>query len=237
MNRIAFHKTAVMGAIGGALLLMAACTSNPDAPGVEYMPDMYRSPSHETYAQYAMEDSTAEGGWTIYNTWREPVEGTVPRGWYMPFPYEDNNEDRAKAAVEVKSPFTAAEKQAYLEEGKVAYNKFCSHCHGLTGKGDGAVVKKGGHSPPNAYDSETLKVLSEGTIYTTIMLGKGQMGSHASQIEEPDRWKIVAYVQTLQGKKLDGSDEAPAAAEGEEGAEGETDAAAEEGGEETASNN
>ena len=236
MNRIAFNKTAVLGAIGGALLLMTACTSNPDAPGVEYMPDMYRSPSHETYAQYAMPDTTQEGGWTIHNTARQPVEGTVPRGWYMPFPYEDNADDRAKAAVEVKSPFTAEEKMAYLEEGKVAYNKFCTHCHGAAGKADGAVVKKGGHSPPPAYDSDQLKNITEGQIYTAIMLGKGAMGSHASQIEEPDRWKIVAFVQTLQGKTLDGSEEAPAA-DGEEGAEGETDAAAADGGDETASNN
>ena len=237
MNRIAFNKTAVLGAIGGALLLMAACTSDPNAPGVEYMPDMYRSPSHETYAQYAMPDSAAEGGWTIYNTARQPVEGTVPRGWYMPFPYEDNEDDRKKAAVEVTSPFTAAEKMAYLEEGKVAYDKFCTHCHGAKGQADGLVVKKGNHSPPPAYDSDQLKDITEGQIYTAIMLGKGAMGSHASQIEEPDRWKIVAYVQTLQGKSLDGSAEEPAAAEGEEGAEGETDEASEEGADETASNN
>ena len=29
------------------------------------------------------------------------------------------------------------------------------------------------------------------------------MGSHASQIVEEKRWKIVQYVQTLQGNKLE----------------------------------
>lgn len=224
MNRIARHKKGLL-AVAGSVMLLAACTSNPNAPGVEYMPDMYRSLSHETYGQYAsteIDPETGEERVVMKNTARQPVEGTVPRGWYSPFPYEDTQADRDLAAVEVKSPFSTEEKLAYLEEGKVAYNKFCSHCHGMSGKGDGAVVKKGEHAPPQAY-SEGLKDLSEGQIYTAIMLGKGMMGSHASQIEEPDRWKIVAYVQTLQGKTI-GDEGAAEEAEMEEGATEATEA-------------
>lgn len=229
MNRIAFHKTG-LAVVAGGLMLLASCTSDPNSPGVEFMPDMYRSLSHETYGQYTVVTTDSNGVETevVGNTARLPVEGTIPRGWYTPFPYADNAADRLAAGEELKSPFTTEEKMAYLAEGKKAYDKWCTHCHGATGAGDGQVVKSG-HPNPQPYDSETLKNLSEGTIYTTIMLGKGMMGSHASQIEEPDRWKIVAYVQTLQGKSLEGADaeEAPA--------EGDTDTAdAEDAGTETA---
>ncbi|MCF8461657.1 MAG: cytochrome c, partial [Flavobacteriales bacterium] len=40
--------------VGSALMcivvLMSSCTTDPNSPGVEYMPDMYRSPSYETYS-------------------------------------------------------------------------------------------------------------------------------------------------------------------------------------------
>ena len=38
--------------IAFTILLFGACTSDPDSSGYEYMPDMYRSPSIETYVDY-----------------------------------------------------------------------------------------------------------------------------------------------------------------------------------------
>ena len=32
---------------------MVSCVSDPNSPGVEYMPDMYRSPAVEAYVDYA----------------------------------------------------------------------------------------------------------------------------------------------------------------------------------------
>jgi hypothetical protein len=34
------------------VLLMASCGGDPNSPGVEYMPDMYRSPAMEAYVDY-----------------------------------------------------------------------------------------------------------------------------------------------------------------------------------------
>ena len=34
------------------LTLITSCTTDPDSPGTEYMPDMYRSPAIETYVYY-----------------------------------------------------------------------------------------------------------------------------------------------------------------------------------------
>ena len=36
----------------GVILLLPSCQSDPNSPGTEYMPDMYRSPAIETYVDY-----------------------------------------------------------------------------------------------------------------------------------------------------------------------------------------
>ena len=35
-----------------AAAMMTSCTTDPNSPGVEYMPDMYRSPAVEAYVDY-----------------------------------------------------------------------------------------------------------------------------------------------------------------------------------------
>jgi mono/diheme cytochrome c family protein len=56
------------------------------------------------------------------------------------------------------------------------YGKFCVHCHGDAGKGDGKVGAKL-PGPPPAYDG-ALKNLSEGKMFYSISYGKGTMGPH-----------------------------------------------------------
>lgn len=36
----------------GIAFTMIACSSDPQSPGIEYMPDMYRSPAIEEYVDY-----------------------------------------------------------------------------------------------------------------------------------------------------------------------------------------
>ena len=36
-------------------VFMTACTTDPNSPGLEYMPDMYRSPAVEAYVDYGQE--------------------------------------------------------------------------------------------------------------------------------------------------------------------------------------
>ena len=84
---------------------MSSCTVDPNSPGVEYMPDMYRSPSYEVYSQkmdYADLD-TNTGNVELDNknkalmamfehgALRTPAEGSVARG-YMPYLYPNTPE-------------------------------------------------------------------------------------------------------------------------------------------------
>ena len=72
------------------------------------------------------------------------------------------------------------------------------------GDGNGPMVALGVYPvQPPAYNNGPSAELTPGEIYHTIYYGKGVMGSHAAQISEDKRWKIVMYVQTLQGKSLE----------------------------------
>lgn len=177
--------------IGCAGFLLESCKGDPLSPGVEYMPDMYRSPSIETYGGnsfYGESDSMAA---------RLPVEGTIPRG-FNPYPYPNSNEGLVMAGQHWKNPIPFSTE--VLGEGKEIYTKFCQHCHGEEGKGDGLVVKNPSWpGPPKAYDNPVIKVLTEGHIFHVITHGKNMMGPHASQINQEDRWKLVYYIQELQG--------------------------------------
>jgi cytochrome c len=191
------------GAIAiAASALLGSCTKdNPDSPGFEYMPDMYRSPSIETNGiDYWTDSVLVNGKWmandTVHMGNMLPPDGTVPRG-YTPFPYPNTPQGDSLASLFWKSPLTVNDKVE--DEGKFLYTRFCIYCHGEAGDGKGPLVtsKKYSASPPNYADKYKDGVLTDGHIYHVITYGKGNMGSHASQISSEERWKIIAYVERL----------------------------------------
>ena len=196
-------KTTYLLAVASVLLAFAvgSCTTDPQAPGIEYMPDMYRSVAYEPYAGNLNYSDSMEA--------RVPADGSIPQG-YLPYGIPNTNEGYELAGTLLENPLANSEE--IVAEGKVIYTKFCVHCHGKEGKGDGATVTAGGHPPPPAYDSKTLQNLPEGKMFHTITYGKNLMGPHASQLNVEERWKVIMYVQTLQGKDAaaEGSDEASA---------------------------
>lgn len=179
-----------------SFILLTAC-NDPLSPGVEYMPDMYRSPAVEVYVDYENNDTISA---------RLAPDNSIPRG-YKPFAYSSSTEDYELAGQNLKSPLKLDEKT--LARGKELYTSFCAHCHGKKGKGEGSIqnaiygaVPSYSDETPNRRGNRAMKDLKEGHIYHTIMYGLNAMGPHSSLIREEDRWKIVAYVQTLQGKDV-----------------------------------
>lgn len=189
-------KFAFSAALAG--LLLAGFTScgkkDPNSPGVEFMPDMYRSPSMEVYGTTVVDGDTINA----MSTRLLPVKGSVARG-YVPYAYPNTAEGYEMAGTSLHNPLPAANRAMYEQEGEVLYGKFCLHCHGATGAGDGKVGAKL-PGPPPAYNG-ALKNLPEGKIFHTLTYGKGTMGSHASQLDQTERWKLVYFVQKLQGPK------------------------------------
>ncbi len=182
-----------------ALVVLSGCIRDEQSPGYEYMPDMYRSPAIEAYVDYGeIRDSIFEDLNTTMSA-RQPVAGTVPfSGSAMndiPYTIPNTTEGYELAGEILKSPYPQSEE--IIAEGTTIYSNFCVQCHGAKGEGDGAVVTKGNHPPPPAY-SGTLKDLPEGKMFHTITYGKNLMGAHAGQLSKSDRWKVIAFVKTLQ---------------------------------------
>lgn len=175
-------------------LILTSCSPDPLSPGVEYMPDMYRSPAAEPYSKLPT-DSLFSNSMEA----RLPVNGSITRG-YLPYGIPNNVDGYEMAGELLKNPYPMSDE--IVAEGKVIYTKFCVHCHGKEGNGDGLTVTAGGHPPPPAYTSAALKNLPAGKMFHTITYGKNLMGSHASQLNNEERWKVIRYVQTLQGNDM-----------------------------------
>ncbi|MFB1023332.1 MAG: cytochrome c [Vicingaceae bacterium] len=185
-------NTLIMAAVG--TMFLVAC-DDPQSPGLEYMPDMYRSPAIETYVDYEFPDSA---------TARLAPVGSIPRG-YKPYPYANTNEGYEMAGQQLSNPLVLTEKT--IKEGQKLYTSFCAHCHGKKGLGKGSIknaiygaVPSYADKTPNRRGDRSMSELEEGHLYHAIMYGLNAMGPHSSLIRESDRWKIVAYVQTIQGK-------------------------------------
>jgi mono/diheme cytochrome c family protein len=178
----------LIAVVGCVSMALTSCDKkDKNSPGVEFMPDMYRSPSLETNMAY----TTLEKGDTLEAN-RMPVAGTIARG-YMPYNYPNNNAGYEAAGLNVHNPLEKTE--ANLKEGKELYEKFCVHCHGAGGEADGLVAAKL-ISPPPAYS--TKKDLPDGKMFHVITYGKGLMGAHAPLLSQTERWKVVLYIRQLQ---------------------------------------
>jgi mono/diheme cytochrome c family protein len=84
-----------------------------------------------------------------------------------------------------------------LARGQERYDIYCSPCHGLSGKGDGMVVRRGFPAPPS-YHSARLRAAPARHFLNVITNGYGVMYSYAARVDPRDRWAIVAYIRALQ---------------------------------------
>jgi len=202
------HKKYLFVAVIAGTVILSSCTESEQAPGLEYMPDMYRSPALEAYIDYGsnkhfdltQEEKDELGVVPVLS--RLPVDGTVPfmgsnemAQFAMPYPLNNTVEDYERAATEIKSPLLPT--KTNVERGKEIYAHMCMHCHGKEGHGDGAISKNGHIAGIPDYATK-LKELQAGKMYHTITYGKGLMGQHASQLNQLERWQVISYVQCLQ---------------------------------------
>ena len=163
---------------------------------------------------------------------RQPVPGTVPRGFLrsdreffmgkrniqspgaQPVPAQPGPSGLAAAQNAVSYPdavetFPFPITEQVLARGKERYEIFCSVCHGLTGYGDGMIVRRGFRRAASYHD-DRLRQAPVGHFFDVMTNGWGAMPSYASQIPAQDRWAIIAYIRALQFSQQNKTD-APAA--------------------------
>ena len=112
-----FSVIAVMGCV--TIAVTSCGKHDANSPGVEYMPDMYRSPSFETNSFTVIKNS--DGSFDTVQTNRIPVAGTIARG-YMPFPFPFTAQGLEDAKVGAHNPLERNEMNT--KQGEELYGKF-----------------------------------------------------------------------------------------------------------------
>ncbi len=225
-----------IGVVSAVALIASSCTKDPDSPGVEYMPDMYRSPAIEAYVDYGefrneehpelkekLTALTPPGGTIPFHSNMEEARNNMPvpfkappkadethglYGWEM---YADNAEfDKAMEEVikPYKNPVPYSEEA--MKRGKELYIRMCSQCHGEKGDGNGILVQNKKISGVANFTAAPVSQDTDGQLFYYMTYGKGIMGAHGMIISREDRWNIVHQLRKF------GDSNYPNAAEEEE---------------------
>jgi mono/diheme cytochrome c family protein len=219
--KIKFKAVASLTLISVSMLILGSCTADADSPGLEYMPDMYRSPAIEPYVDYGEVRGRINEDFKTKMSALTPPAGTVPYfgkdsatvSLMLPYFRKANiafrethgmygadltmADEYALAAMD-KNPIrlTVDNSERILKQGKELYTAMCQHCHGEKGDGNGPMVASGAYAGvPNYADRAAL---GDGQMFYSIYYGKGAMGSHASQLSKKEIWTLVHYVRTFQ---------------------------------------
>ncbi|MFN5478937.1 MAG: c-type cytochrome [Chitinophagaceae bacterium] len=185
---------------GMAALMMAVvgCSDVKRTPGTVYMPDMAYSRAYETYSSNPL---FADG-----RTNREPVAGTVKRGETYPVHIEmDAVGDTANyyASRSLVNPIDSLDEKG-MKEAERLYLINCGICHGAKLDGNGPLWKDGDgpypSKPATLVGDAKYENMPSGQMFYSITYGKNLMGSYASQLTPQQRWEVITYIKTKQGK-------------------------------------
>lgn len=120
-----------------------------------------------------------------------PPENSVPRQG------RELRMNRIEAGKRLRNPVEHT--AASIENGKRLFQIYCALCHGPDGKGGGPIAKK--FVPPPDLNLEMFRKRTDGFIYATIRDGGALMPGQAEALSRHERWDIVNYVRSLQGKQ------------------------------------
>ena len=213
---------AIVGlAFVSSTLLLSSCSSDPDSSGVEYMPDMYRSPAIEPYVDYGELRGRENMDVKMKISALVPPHATIPyfgtneEEVMLRLPYhrlpniafkethgltnvDFTAEDTYLAAAADINPFKLTNDNAekVLTHGKELFAANCMHCHGEKGNGQGKMMENGTYA--GVPDYSTLSALSDGQMFYSIYYGKGAMGGHSSLINKKEIWTVIHYIRKLQ---------------------------------------
>ena len=223
MNKI-FKAIASISGVVLLGLIFGSCTSNPDSAGLEYMPDMYRSPAIEPYVDYGEVKGSLDISKTLKISALVPPMRTIPYAGtneedvlmllpyhrlpnavfakthgYFGWDFTANNEmdyEYLQAAADV-NPYkiNAANAEEMFAKGKELYTANCMHCHGEKGDGNGPMVTAGSYVGAAHLGALTI---AEGQMFYSIYYGRNAMGGHASMVNKKEIWTLVHYIHKFQ---------------------------------------
>ncbi|MFM7222927.1 MAG: c-type cytochrome [Bacteroidota bacterium] len=192
------RTTIVFCGMAAVMMAVVGCSDVKRTPGTVYMPDMAYSRAYETYSSNPL---FADG-----RTNREPVSGTIKRGEAYPVHIEmDAVGDTANyyASRSLVNPIDSLDEQR-MKEAERLYLINCGICHGAKLDGNGPLWKDGDgpypSKPATLVGDAKYENMPAGQMFYSITYGKNLMGSYASQLTPQQRWEVITYIKTKQGK-------------------------------------
>lgn len=204
-----------------SLAMLASCGADPNSPGLEYMPDMYRSSAIEPYVDYGEIRGEENAELKMQLSAKVPPHGSIP--YYgtdsatvaLMLPYghkptksfeathglygwEFSNDDTYAAAAADMNPLklTAENAEDIFKTGKYLFESRCAQCHGTKGDGQGPMVVSGAYV--GVPDYANVKTLGDGQLFYSIYYGKGMMGAHGPILNKKEIWTLVHYIRKFQ---------------------------------------
>jgi mono/diheme cytochrome c family protein len=218
--KIKFTAIASLTIVAASTLILGSCTADADSSGLEYMPDMYRSPAIEPYVDYGEVRGRENKDFKMKLSALTPPSNTIP--YYgtdsatvmLMLPYHrkanlafkethgmynadlTSNDDYVAAAVDI-NPYklTADNAEDIFKKGKSLFAANCQHCHGEAGDGNGPMVVSGAYAGVPNYKNLTI---TEGQMFYSIYYGRNAMGAHSSILNKKEIWTLVHYVKKFQ---------------------------------------
>jgi len=177
-------RSARLGAVLVLPMVFGACT---------WFTDFKRQPKIDPWEPMSQNDNdttTPPRGQPKYSV---PISGISSAAYaisYNPLP------GVIDSLAVVPNPIAVDERS--VENGRKNYQINCAVCHGVGGYGN-AKAASSGIIGISLMTDRVENTLTDGYIYGMMRNGRGLMPSY-NRIEENDRWDIVNYIRTLQGK-------------------------------------
>lgn len=219
-------RVAIVVFSAGAL---ASCISNPDSPGHEYMPDMYRSPAVETYTDYGWIREREDTALTMELSAKHPPLNTIKYQGIvkdttllkLDFPYHRQAPSNAgmvhgeyakdgwnigktvfgdyEVAAQDKNPIKLTPDNADSIL-KEGEHLFDINCKHCHGKkGDGEGPMVKSGVFMGVPDYRNLTI-ADGQMFYSIYYGKGMMGPQSIVLTKRKIWDVVHYINTFRFK-------------------------------------
>ncbi len=206
--------------------ILFSCEMNTDSPGLEFMPDMYRSPAIEPYVDYGWIKETTNVDLTKKESAKHPPIHTIAYHgvvsdedmvFYLPYDRKASKFAPTTHNLLAKDGWnigTTAEGDYYKsaadknpikltpDNEKAIFdegkNLFDINCKHCHGeKGDGDGPMVESGAYAGVPDYKNLSSVTDGQIFYAIYYGKGMMGAHANLLTTKEIWTLVHYVDKL----------------------------------------
>ncbi|MEE8403809.1 MAG: cytochrome c [candidate division Zixibacteria bacterium] len=181
-------KQSIIFLTGALILVSGGCYRGKPSK----VPPIHINPNMDDQPRFNAQK--ASGFFEDGRAMRDPIEGTLPRGFLREDVIYYTGKDASGKLVK-KSP--VAPTMEILKRGQERFNIYCSPCHSRLGDGKGMVVQRGMFPPPT-YHQARIRDIEDGHIFDVITNGIRNMPSYRSQIPVSDRWAIVNYLRVLQ---------------------------------------